>query len=77
MKNLKIVLVLVVSLLVSFDAFAASEDKKVLERESIEMNSVELEVYTDSDEGTFEEDLGINITSEDIEDALKDAYASR
>lgn len=70
------------SLSVSLEAFALDAEKTAPQaRERIEMSSLELDVYVDpaeaEGEGEFAEDAGIDITSKDLDDALRDAYASR
>lgn len=77
MKNLKIILVVVVSMFISLEAFADTVDSQGPARENVEMTAVELEVQNNIDEGVFEEDLSIDITNQDLEDVLNDAYASR
>ena len=82
MRKIKFILVVMMSLSVSLEAFAVStENTELPVRENIEMSSVELDVYVDpaeaDDEGAFSEDMGIDITSQDLDEALKDAYAIR
>gem|GEM_PF-3697795 len=80
MKKLKFILVVMIGLGFSLEAFSA-EGVDVDLQEAVElgldMSSFDSEEKAATAEVDREEEMGIDISSEDIESTLVDAYASR